>query len=276
MQNTIDTFFTSTPSSSSKPSSSSSTKLDLRKFSSTTTHPNPPIHTSQPITDRGSTFLATIHKCTSPSEARATQSWVKRCGHLQTTNSKEVELRQRLGKASHDIAAWRCLLPSPNSTTTTDNEIPFVLSESHLDDGETHAGQHVLSTLRTHALSDTLIIVSRWFGGTLLGPARFTHIKACAEEVAKLYAEDEERRDLVKTLGLLDEELGCLREELRKTTEGEATLGKRKRQDDDNLSTIDLTKARRLVQARERSIKSVRALLNANKQSQSQNSSTVT
>ncbi|XP_037079618.1 protein IMPACT-like [Pollicipes pollicipes] len=39
------------------------------------------------------------------------------------------------------------------------------------DDGETHAGARML-----HLLEDVVVVVSRWFGGILLGPDRFRHI----------------------------------------------------------------------------------------------------
>ena len=49
------------------------------------------------------------------------------------------------------------------------------------DDGEHGAAEKLLPLLNDKA--DGLLMVSRWFGGKHLGPARFDHMKAAAIEV---------------------------------------------------------------------------------------------
>ena len=48
------------------------------------------------------------------------------------------------------------------------------------DDGETAAGGRLLHLLQVGNCKNVLVVVSRWFGGVLLGPARFTHINNAA------------------------------------------------------------------------------------------------
>lgn len=47
------------------------------------------------------------------------------------------------------------------------------------DDGEAGAGMVILRMLEREELSDHLIVVTRWFGGTHLGGDRFRHVQTC-------------------------------------------------------------------------------------------------
>lgn len=47
------------------------------------------------------------------------------------------------------------------------------------DDGESGAGMVILRMLEREALSDHIIIVTRWFGGTKLGGDRFRRVQDC-------------------------------------------------------------------------------------------------
>ncbi|MGC6529557.1 MAG: YigZ family protein [Candidatus Puniceispirillaceae bacterium] len=47
------------------------------------------------------------------------------------------------------------------------------------DDGETGAGMVILRMLEREELSDHLVVVTRWYGGTKLGGDRFRHIQSC-------------------------------------------------------------------------------------------------
>lgn len=48
------------------------------------------------------------------------------------------------------------------------------------DDGESAAGSRLLHLLQITDAVNVVIVVSRWYGGVLLGPARFTHINNAA------------------------------------------------------------------------------------------------
>jgi putative IMPACT (imprinted ancient) family translation regulator len=48
------------------------------------------------------------------------------------------------------------------------------------DDGETAAGARMLHLLQVADCRNVVVVVSRWFGGVLLGPSRFTFINNAA------------------------------------------------------------------------------------------------
>lgn len=47
------------------------------------------------------------------------------------------------------------------------------------DDGEGGAGQIILQMLERAALTDHIIVVTRWYGGKHLGGDRFRHVQDC-------------------------------------------------------------------------------------------------
>ena len=52
--------------------------------------------------------------------------------------------------------------------------------EAKRDDGELGAGQIILRVMQRHNVSNGIICVTRWFGGTKLMSDRFKHIEAAA------------------------------------------------------------------------------------------------
>ena len=56
------------------------------------------------------------------------------------------------------------------------------LKEAWCDDGEHGAGYRLIKLLQEKNLTNTIVICTRWFGGTHIGPKRFDHIKSCADE----------------------------------------------------------------------------------------------
>ena len=47
------------------------------------------------------------------------------------------------------------------------------------DDGEAGAGAVILKMLEREALSDHIVVVTRWYGGVHLGGDRFAHVVSC-------------------------------------------------------------------------------------------------
>lgn len=118
----------------------------------------------------------------------------------------------------------------------------------------------------------------RRYGGTLLGPSRFDHIETCTAEVCRAFKRSEELRESVTTLETLDVLLEGLREELRtlqqavpgtsnpesqsspspsKGLSGQDGAEQTEKKKPD-YSSIDLTRARRLIKARENAVKWVK------------------
>jgi putative IMPACT (imprinted ancient) family translation regulator len=106
------------------------------------------IATSAEIRDRGSTFIANIFSATSPEEAKSHTKYVK---HVLHGNRK----------ATHEIAAWRCMVVKPGCTGLGGPEEFQVVSGS-IDDGERWAGDRVLKVMQTLAVIDAVVVVSRW------------------------------------------------------------------------------------------------------------------
>lgn len=150
----------------------------------------------------------------------------------------------------------------------------FELSVGSIDDGEQWAGDKVLKVMQTHASIDAVVIVSRWYGGTFLGPARFAHIETCTSEVCHEFKRKEALRECTSTLNTLD----ILLDELR-TEYNDIVLNDTSQCDPDtsqpdagnptvptpsaskDYSNIDLQKSKRLIKARENAIKSMKLLL---------------
>ena len=54
------------------------------------------------------------------------------------------------------------------------------------DDGESAAGARLAHLLQILELENVLVVVSRWYGGILLGPERFKHINQAARDALEL------------------------------------------------------------------------------------------
>ncbi|EAU91587.1 hypothetical protein CC1G_11819 [Coprinopsis cinerea okayama7 len=216
-----------------------------------------PVFTSQEIRDRGSLFVANIYHATTPQEAKARVEQMKRVVHSAKP-------------AAHEISAWRCMVLKPGKSGLNGPE-DFELQAGSRDDGESWAGAKVLAVMERLSILDAVVIVSRWWGGTLLGPARFTHIETCALEVCRLFKDKEELAELQALLESLDDLLADLRQEyglLSKLPSTEPSTPTSSQIDSastvrkkSNYSGMDAQKLKRLIRAREGSITSVKALI---------------
>jgi len=103
---------------------------------------------------------------------------------------------------------------------------------------------------------DAVVVVSRWFGGIMLGPTRFTHIETCAAEVCKRFKFQEDLKDCRRILASLDAILADLRSEFTALTGKPST---HRTMDYDSID--NLTQLRKLVIAREAAIRSIKALI---------------
>lgn len=134
---------------------------------------------SDPILDRGSTFISFARKVESVNEAR------QYLGLLT--------LDRRISRSTHNINCWRIRGKGGASYQDCD------------DDGETAAGLRMLHlltvcvavyafvdcrqlllailTMQIMDVWNVMVVVSRWFGGTHLGPDRFKHINAATRDV---------------------------------------------------------------------------------------------
>ncbi|KAF3770913.1 UPF0029-domain-containing protein [Cryphonectria parasitica EP155] len=119
--------------------------------------PEPPWILSDPVTELKSTFIA---RCAAVSSPDLAAQYVQ---HLLASD-------KRVRAATHNITAWR--IRGPNGTSFQDCD----------DDGETAAGGRLLHLMQLMDLWDTMVVVTRWYGGQKLGPRRFALINAAARD----------------------------------------------------------------------------------------------
>ncbi|KAG9243211.1 hypothetical protein BJ878DRAFT_462833 [Calycina marina] len=100
------------------------------------------------VTSKKSTFVARSIAVSSPGEARS---------ELQKLMASNAELRE----ASHNITAWR--VPRDQGG---------IIEESN-DDGECGGGRHILEVMKSSDIVGALLVVTRWYGGIMLGTDRW-------------------------------------------------------------------------------------------------------
>ncbi|XP_054841299.1 protein IMPACT isoform X2 [Eublepharis macularius] len=118
----------------------------------------PPICHGNPITDRRSTFQAHLAPVVTPKQ-------------VKNVLAKLYE-NKKIASATHNIYAYR-IYCADKQTSLQDCE----------DDGETAAGGRLLHLMQILNVRNVLVVVSRWYGGILLGPDRFKHINNCARNI---------------------------------------------------------------------------------------------
>ncbi|KAG5647099.1 hypothetical protein DXG03_001470 [Asterophora parasitica] len=230
----------------SKESAAKPRTANLDGYITSSRPPQEPLATSQEIHDRGSNFIGNLYPATSVSEARV------RINHLR-------DVVHHNKPASHEIAAWRCMVLKHGRTGLGGLD-DFELIVGSQDDGEKWAGERVLKVMQTHAVIDAVVIVSRWYGGTMLGPARFSHIETCATDVCLSFKRTDELRECLSTLTTLDAVLAGLRAEYSGTSSSQPTIPGASSAPKD-YAGLGLDKGKRLIKARENAIQSVKLLL---------------
>ncbi|KAL8758054.1 MAG: hypothetical protein Q9199_001784 [Rusavskia elegans] len=124
------------------------------------TTPPPQWTLSTTVTEKKSVFLARACAIQSTSQAQAAII------HLLSTD-------KRASKATHNIHAYRI------RTLVDGHEVVYQDCD---DDGEDAAGGRLLKLLQIMDVWNVLVVVSRWYGGVKLGPARFGIINAVARD----------------------------------------------------------------------------------------------
>ncbi|KAI1777192.1 hypothetical protein F4818DRAFT_340626 [Hypoxylon cercidicola] len=117
---------------------------------------------SQPVTLKQSTFIVRATKITAPSQRQsAIQSLFATIPSLQD--------------ASHNAWAYRVRVPTNLFNATT-------IKEESFDDGESGSGDFLLKNMRETNAVDTLVVMTRWYGGIMLGPDRWRIMRDCLKD----------------------------------------------------------------------------------------------
>ncbi|KAI1208180.1 uncharacterized protein F4807DRAFT_155423 [Annulohypoxylon truncatum] len=117
---------------------------------------------SQPVTLKKSTFIVRATHITKSSERQsAMQSLFTAIPSLQS--------------ASHNAWAYRIRVPTNLFGATT-------IKEESFDDGEGGCGDFLLKNMREIDAVDTLVVMTRWYGGIMLGPDRWRIMRNCLKD----------------------------------------------------------------------------------------------
>lgn len=117
----------------------------------------PPWTVSDVISEKKSVFVARAATVSSVNQAK------QYLAHLLATDKK-------VAKATHNITAWR--IQGAGGVQFQDCD----------DDGESAAGGRVLHLLELMGVWNTMVVVTRWYGGVQLGPDRFRIINQTARD----------------------------------------------------------------------------------------------
>ena len=200
------------------------------------------IFRSSPIEDRSSKFIAF---------------------YSPTLAAKELQAHTEFKSASHRIAAWR----KPSSQRALNAQ--RLLKTGHDDDGEKYGGKALEKVLAEMEVEGA-VVVARWYGGVLLGPVRFDHIKDSARDAiiqwsqdkersakkAKVQEDEAEKERLITTLPERDQSIIVLRDLLAEKSRisSSAPGGKITPAKVPNYSTLPLATLQKLEQVRDASI----------------------
>ena len=116
----------------------------------------------EPITDRRSTFQAHLARVSSRAMVRAVLD--------------ALYTDRKIARAAHNMVAYRIATGGGNAGAE-------VQMNDNDDDGESGAGSNMAHVMEMMGVNNVLVVVTRWYGGILLGPDRFKHISNCTRDI---------------------------------------------------------------------------------------------
>ncbi|KAF2971715.1 hypothetical protein GQX73_g1799 [Xylaria multiplex] len=128
----------------------------------TTSHMVRAWSTSQPVTLKQSTFIVRATSLTEPSQRQSV---------LQSLFAAIPSLES----ATHNAWAYRVKVRTNLFNATT-------IKEESFDDGESGCGSFLLKNMQEMNAVDTLVVMTRWYGGIMLGPDRWRIMRNCLRD----------------------------------------------------------------------------------------------
>ncbi|CCF48648.1 hypothetical protein NDA10_003821 [Ustilago hordei] len=205
------------------------------------------------IVDRNSLFVGYVYPLTNASSAyiSALLSHITRVVHptvptdLLPPQFANAPANKR--GSSHDMYAYRVFKLKRGRTGLAGPD-DFSLQEDKEDDGERWGGDRVLKVARDEGASDVLVIVSRWYGGELLGPVRFDHIENAARAALQEHMGKEEVEEFRQRIQHLDQKIARIKAKAQRTEEAAADVQVDKYRD------LTMERAQRLWLARQKAL----------------------
>ncbi|SPO30715.1 uncharacterized protein UTRI_05332 [Ustilago trichophora] len=182
--------------------------------------PMPTTCTAAQITDRSSLFIGYVYPLLTTSSAyiSALLSHLTRVVHptvpVTLLPPQFANAPSSKRGASHDMYAYR-VLELKRGRTGLSGPDDFSLQEEKEDDGERWGGDRVLRVARDEGASDVLVVVSRWYGGELLGPARFDHIENAARAALQEHMQKMEVEEFRLRIQHLDRKIDLFKAKLQ-------------------------------------------------------------
>ncbi|KAI0129435.1 hypothetical protein BJ170DRAFT_578838 [Xylariales sp. AK1849] len=107
-------------------------------------------------------------------------TFIVRATHITEAKQRQASLQSlfnaipNLNTASHNAWAYRVKKPDMFGSHT--------IKEESFDDGETGCGDFMLKIMRETNAVGTLVVMTRWYGGIMLGPDRWRIMRNCLKE----------------------------------------------------------------------------------------------
>ena len=169
--------------------------MSLKRRQTSPSQDTSDISTSPTIEDRKSTFVGL---------------------YSPTLSVNELQAHAKTADATHRIAAWR----KAGSQRSLKTSQPL-LESGHDDDGEKYGGKTIQRVMEAMDVQG-VVVVARWYGGVMLGPVRFEHLRDCAQAAIsnwsneaskkiKVRSESEQKAELEQILRERDESIVVLR-----------------------------------------------------------------
>ncbi|KAK9893330.1 hypothetical protein P389DRAFT_182104 [Cystobasidium minutum MCA 4210] len=196
---------------------------------------------SDPLNDEDSTFLAWAAAAESPQDIARLRNYVLEVGNPDF----------RPDPPSHTAHGARILSLKPGRSGLKEED--FEVKTFREDDGENRAGMTIVDTL-SHGAVDVVVVVSRWFGGTMLGPRRFNDISKVTLEALYRFRDAEELAKVKASLSSRDGDIATLLTKLNRL-EGKLVRGSSPETFD--YDGLELGKAKRLLVARDMRVKNL-------------------
>ncbi|KAK4683883.1 hypothetical protein P7C73_g6333, partial [Tremellales sp. Uapishka_1] len=159
-----------------------------------------------------------------------------------------------------DHRMWACrIVALKEGKNGTDGEGDYQLLEATNDDGEQYGGNTVLKAMQECRGVDVLTVCCRWYGGDMIGPARFQHISLTSRHSLEALLKLQTLTTLRTSLTSLDNEIASLRDTINPPgspllSVDPGTDANEPKQTQKGLydEVEDIPKLERLVKARER------------------------
>ena len=167
------------------------------------------------IRDRDSVFIGYVYPLVtaSPTYRSALLEHLSDVVHPDIPNElfppKFQEIVPGKRKSTHDMYAFRVMQLKPGRNGLG-GPSDFGTAEGHDDDGETWGSEKIMRVIREMGASDVLVIVSRWYGGQMLGPVRFQHITNVARAALQKHFDLEALQECRKQLQSMDAKIQAL------------------------------------------------------------------